>query len=64
MILTPFFVVLWDHWKKQPSAPGKFAVGLVIAGLSYVWMALPAMIHGTTAGRASPFWLVGSWFIV
>ena len=64
MILTPFFVALWDHWKKQPSAPGKFAAGLVIAGLSYVWMALPAMIHGTTAGRVSPFWLVGSWFIV
>ena len=39
MILTPFFVALWDHWKKQPSAPGKFAAGLVIAGLSYVWMA-------------------------
>lgn len=64
MILTPFFVWLWDHWKSQPSAPGKFAAGLVIAGLSYVWMALPGLIHGTTSGRVSPFWLVGSWFIV
>ncbi|WP_251547579.1 peptide MFS transporter [Limosilactobacillus caecicola] len=64
MILTPFFVWLWDHWKKQPSAPGKFAAGLIIAGLSYVWMALPGIIHGTTSGRVSPFWLVGSWFIV
>ena len=64
MILTPVFVSLWDHWKSQPSAPGKFAAGLVFAGLSYAFMALPALIHGTTAGRVSPFWLVGSWFIV
>lgn len=64
MILTPFFVWLWDHWKNQPSAPGKFAAGLIIAGLSYVWMALPGIIHGTTNDRVSPFWLVGSWLIV
>ncbi|WP_367333196.1 peptide MFS transporter [Limosilactobacillus sp.] len=64
MILTPVFVTLWDHWKNQPSAPGKFAAGLVFAGLSYAFMTLPALIHGTTAGRVSPFWLVGSWFIV
>lgn len=64
MILTPFFVWLWDNWKKQPSAPSKFAAGLVIAGLSYVWMALPGIIHGTTSGRVSPLWLIISWFIV
>ena len=64
MILTPIFVKLWENWKNQPSAPGKFAAGMIIAGLSYAWMALPALIHGTTAGKVSPFWLVGSWFIV
>lgn len=63
MILTPVFVSLWSHWKNQPSAPGKFAAGLVIVGISYVWMALPGIIHGTTAGRVSPWWLIGSWFI-
>ncbi|WP_063507308.1 peptide MFS transporter [Lactobacillus acetotolerans] len=63
MILTPFFVRLWEHWKGQPSAPGKFAWGLVFAGLSYVWMAIPGTLYGTS-GRVSPFWLVGSWFIV
>ena len=63
MILTPFFVWLWDRWKNQPSAPGKFTAGLIIAGLSYVWMAIPGMLYGTD-GRVSPFWLVGSWFIV
>ena len=63
MILTPVFVWLWEHWKKQPSAPGKFAAGLVFAGLSYMWMALPGMLFGTS-GRVSPLWLVGSWFLV
>lgn len=64
MILTPLFVWLWDHWQNQPSAPAKFAVGLVIAGVSYLWMTLPGLIHGTTNGRVSPFWLIGFWFIV
>ena len=63
MILTPVFVWLWSHWKNQPSAPGKFAAGLIFAGLSYAWMALPGILEGTT-GRVSPFWLVMSWFIV
>lgn len=64
MILTPLFVWLWDHWKGQPGAPAKFAAGLIIAGVSYIWMALPGIIHGTTNGRVSPFWLIGSWLIV
>ncbi|MDF7669202.1 peptide MFS transporter [Lactobacillus sp. ESL0703] len=63
MILTPFFVWLWSKWKKQPSAAGKFSWGLIFAGLSYVVMAVPGLLYGT-AGRVSPFWLVGSWFIV
>ena len=63
MILTPFFVWLWENWKNQPSAPTKFAAGLVFAGLSYMWMAIPGWLFGTS-GRVSPFWLVGSWFIV
>lgn len=63
MLFTPFFVWLWDNWKKQPGPGGKFAAGLIFAGLSYVWMAIPGMLYGT-AGRVSPFWLVGSWFIV
>lgn len=64
MILTPFFVWLWSSWTNQPSAPGKFSVGLVFAGASYLFMALPGIINGTTQGRVSPWWLIGSWFIV
>lgn len=63
MILTPFFVWLWQHWQKQPTAPGKFAAGLIFAGLSYIWLTLPGMLYGTH-GRVSPLWLVVSWFVV
>ena len=28
-----------------------------------MWMALPGILYGT-AGKVSPFWLVGSWFLV
>lgn len=64
MLLTPLFATLWDHLKKRPSTPVMFVAALVFAGLSYAFMALPGLIYGTTAGRVSPFWLVGSWFIV
>lgn len=62
MLLTPFFVHLWDTWKNQPTAPGKFAAGLVFAGLSYAWMAIPGFMFGTD-GQVSPLWLVMSWFM-
>lgn len=64
MIFTPFFVRLWSKWKNQPSEASKFSAGLLFAGVSYLWMTLPGLLHGTTAGRVSPFWLVGSWFFV
>jgi POT family proton-dependent oligopeptide transporter len=61
--LMPAFSWLIQHWKHQPSSAGKFAIGLIVAGFSYVFMALPGLIHGT-AGRVSPFWLIGSAIIV
>ncbi|MCH4172388.1 MAG: peptide MFS transporter [Lactobacillus sp.] len=62
-LLMPGFSWLIQHWKRQPSSGGKFAIGLVLAGCSYLFMALPGLIHGT-AGRVSPFWLIGSALIV
>ena len=64
MTLTPLYAVLWTKWRRQPSTTGKFTIGLVLAGLSYIWLALPTIIYGTTAGRVSPLWLVGSWFLI
>ncbi|CAM3226372.1 peptide MFS transporter [Lactiplantibacillus plajomi] len=64
MLYTTPFVFLWTRWgKKQPSSPTKFAVGLVFAGASYLFMALPGSLFGT-GGKVSPLWLVGSWALV
>ncbi len=62
-VLMPGFTWLIQHWKRQPSSAGKFAVGLIVAGCSYLLMTLPGLLHGT-AGRVSPFWLIGSALIV
>ncbi|TYC49078.1 peptide MFS transporter [Weissella muntiaci] len=64
MLYTPLFVWLWTHWRKnQPSSPTKFAVGLMFAGASFLIMALPGILHGTSA-KASPAWLIASWALV
>lgn len=62
-VLMPGFTWLIQHWKRQPSSAGKFSVGLIIAGCSYLLMTLPGLLHGT-AGRVSAFWLIGSALIV
>ena len=64
MLYTPFFAILWTKLgKRQPSTTTKFAYGLIIAGISYLFMALPGWLEGT-AGRVSIWWLIGSWAIV
>ncbi len=64
MLYTPFFAWLWMKLgKKQPSSPGKFSLGLVISGLSYLFMVVPVALFGPSA-KVSPLWLVGSWAIV
>ncbi|KRM99435.1 peptide MFS transporter [Loigolactobacillus rennini] len=62
-ILMPGFTWLIQHWKRQPSSAGKFAIGLILAGCSYLLMTLPGLLHGT-AGRVSPFWLIASALVV
>ncbi|MBM7616872.1 POT family proton-dependent oligopeptide transporter [Weissella uvarum] len=64
MLYTPFFAWLWTAWgKKQPSAPMKFSVGLMFAGVSFLLMAIPGHLWGT-AVKVSPLWLIGSWALV
>ena len=55
--------MVMESLEEAAECARKFATGLIFAGLSYVWMALPGILDGTQ-GRVSPFWLVGSWFIV
>lgn len=64
MLYVPFFAWLWTKLgSKQPSSPVKFSYGLVIAGLSFVWMTIPILLFGANV-RVSPIWLIVSWAIV
>ncbi|WP_288531838.1 peptide MFS transporter [uncultured Secundilactobacillus sp.] len=64
VLLTPIFATLWTTLgKRQPSSPTKFSLGLVFAGLSYLFMVIPVAMFGVDA-KVSPLWLVGSWLIV
>ncbi|MFF5991328.1 peptide MFS transporter [Prauserella flavalba] len=63
IILTPVFAVLWlrlDRSARPPSPAHKFAVGLAIAGLSYLLLVLPAL----GGGQSNPLWLVASLAVV
>nr|WP_313885610.1 hypothetical protein [Fodinicola feengrottensis] len=64
IVLAPIFAWAWTKLgSRQPSTPHKFAYGVAIAGLSYILMTVPGLLYGTTV-KVSPFWLVGSYFIV
>ncbi|HAA3631364.1 TPA_asm: MFS transporter [Listeria monocytogenes] len=62
--LSPIFAWIWTKLgDRQPSTPRKFALGLFFAGLSFVVMMLPGILHGNTTTLVSPLWLVLSFFI-
>ncbi|OFI46624.1 peptide ABC transporter permease [Floricoccus penangensis] len=64
MLYVPLFAVLWTKLgSKQPSAPVKFAIGLVFTALSFLIMAVPGMLYGTSV-KVGPFWLVASWALI
>jgi POT family proton-dependent oligopeptide transporter len=60
---APAFAALWTALARRgraPSTPAKFATGLVLAGASYLLMAVPA----ASAGLTAPMWLVASFALV
>ncbi len=60
--LAPVFAWLWIKLgHKQPSSPFKFALGLLFVSLSFAWMIPAARL--TAAGRVSPVWLLGLYFL-
>lgn len=62
IILAPIFSWLWVRMgERQPSSPAKFTFGLLFIGLGYVLMVPAAML--TVAGKISPLWLVGLYFL-
>ncbi len=66
VVLSPIFAWLWPWLEKRginPSKPAKMAIGLVLAGLSFVPLLLAAQV---SAGgeQASVWWLVLAYFVL
>jgi POT family proton-dependent oligopeptide transporter len=63
--LAPAFAWLWVRLgKREPSTPAKFAFGLLMIGVSFLFLLLPAnTIQDTPGVRVGPFWLIGCYFI-
>ena len=62
IIMAPGFAWLWIKFgAKGPSSPTKFALGLLLVGLSFIWMIPAAKL--TANGLVSPVWLLGLFFI-
>lgn len=64
VIFAPVFAALWVKMgPKEPNSPVKFALGLVLLGLGFVFM-IGAVLQqdGDPTVKTSMFWLVGAYF--
>ncbi len=63
VLLAPFFAWLWlKLGKHDPSAPTKFGIGLLFAGLGFAVLVAGAML--SKAGfRVSPLWLLSVYLL-
>jgi len=65
IILAPVFALIWTRLgRREPSTPMKFALGLLLAGVSFVLL-LPAgwMVQGGSGVLVSPLWLFAAYFL-
>lgn len=61
--MAPGFAWLWlKLGKREPSSPAKFSWGLVLVGLGFAVMTIPAT-GLTPETRTSPLWLVACYFL-
>ncbi len=64
IIFAPVAAWLWlKLGDRQPSTSKKFAIGLLLAGLSFVVMLIPGYLSGTDS-LVSPYWLILSYLVV
>jgi POT family proton-dependent oligopeptide transporter len=66
IVLAPIMAWLWVRLgRREPSSPAKFALGLLFAGLSFLFLVPAAQMAQSGGGTlVSPWWLVISYFIV
>lgn len=62
LLVAPVFAYLWVRLGPRSSTPGKFALGLLFAGLSFSLMSVAAALAGTGT-LVSPLWLVAVFFL-
>jgi len=65
IVLSPILSWIWiwlDKKKKNPSTPSKFTLGVLFMafGFLFLWAGLRFISHGP---EASPWWLIGSYFL-
>lgn len=67
IILTPLIVAFFNFLgrrKKEPSTPGKIALGMLISALSWLVMVAAAVVSGNGADKASVAWLFGVYGVI
>lgn len=73
--INPFFVILFTplvvaffaflgRRRKEPSTPGKIALGMLISALSWLVMVAAAVLTGNGAEKASVAWLFGVYGVI
>jgi POT family proton-dependent oligopeptide transporter len=56
---APVFAWLWVRLgRHEPSSPAKFAYGLLLLGLGFLFVAVAAQIYARTQVKVSPWWLI------
>lgn len=64
IMLAPVFAAMWVKLgDRQPSTPKKFSMGIILGGISFMVLILPAALNGLET-NVSPLWLVLSFFLV
>lgn len=67
IILTPLVVAFFNFLgrrRKEPSTPGKIALGMLVSALSWLVMVTAAVVSGNGAEKASVAWLFGVYGVI
>lgn len=67
VLLTPVIVGLWGFLRarrREPSTPGKIAIGLFVTALSALVMVGAVLATNNLESKASSWWLVGTYGVI
>ena len=61
--LAPVFAWIWlAMGRREPSSPGKFAMGLLFGGLAFLIL-VPAAYTVVAGAKVGPYWLIATYFL-